>query len=98
KVCVHPAIGSTGIRNGYATVIHVRHGGTTRFVRPQAVAALPIPVEVYPRSNNQGHQVPFLRTFIVRGGSVNEVVLHGCWPDRGARESGIHRPCRQPWL
>jgi hypothetical protein len=80
KVGVSSSVRRSRIWDRYTAIVKVRYGGTTWLMRPVAVASFPVPVEVDSRPNDQRHQVTFFWTFVVRTGTIDQIICNGCGP------------------
>src|SRR6185369_8171011 len=74
EVGIETAIGGSRVGYQLAAVVDLGRLGTSRLVRPVAVASLAVPVEVPARAHDQGYQVAFVRALVVRIGRVDELV------------------------
>ncbi len=90
-VRIRAAIGGARIGNQFAATIHVGDGRTAGLVRPEAVAAFAVPMEVLAGSDDQSNEVAFLGTAVVGSRRGDEGIGDGGGADTSTREAGVHR-------
>jgi len=65
KVRIRPTVCGAGVDDGDATVVEIRRGCPSGFVRPVAVATSPVPMEIITGGDHECDEVPLFGAFIL---------------------------------
>src|SRR5262249_49197060 len=81
-----------------ATVVQVGRGRPARLMRPIAVPAFAVPMEITVRPNDERGQMALLGTLVVGSRCVDQIVADGSGLDGGTRQGRVDRAPCQPRL